>query len=35
MTKLTKVLGTIAGIVKRNRIPYGDRGVIVTLASAS
>jgi PPOX class probable F420-dependent enzyme len=32
MTKLTKLAGTIGGIVKRNRIPYGDRGVIVTLA---
>lgn len=33
-TKLTKVVGTLAGIVKGNRIPYGDRGVIVTLPSA-
>ncbi|MCB0967285.1 MAG: PPOX class F420-dependent oxidoreductase [Ilumatobacter sp.] len=31
MTKLTKLLGTIGGIVKRNRIPYGDRGVVITL----
>ena len=31
MTKITKVLGTIGGIVKRNRIPYGDRGVVITL----
>ncbi len=31
MTKITKLLGTIGGIVKRNRIPYGDRGVIITL----
>lgn len=30
MTKITKLLGTIGGIIKRNRIPYGDRGVIVT-----
>lgn len=30
MTKITKVLGTIGGIVKRNRIPYADRGVVVT-----
>ncbi len=30
MTKITKVLGTIGGIVKRKRIPYGDRGVVVT-----
>lgn len=34
MTKVTKWLGTIGGIVKRNRIPYGDRGVVVTLAPA-
>jgi len=33
MTKLTKFLAKIGGIVKRNRIPYGDRGVIVTLTS--
>lgn len=33
MTKLTKVFGTIGGIVKRNRIPYGDVAVIVTLPS--
>jgi len=31
MTKITKLLGTIGGIVKRNRIPYADRDVIVTL----
>ena len=31
MTKLTKLLGTIGGIVKRNRIPYGDRGVVITI----
>ncbi|MGI9614749.1 MAG: PPOX class F420-dependent oxidoreductase [Acidimicrobiales bacterium] len=30
-TKVTKLLGTIGGIVKRNRIPYGDRGVVITL----
>ena len=32
MTKVTKVLGMIGGIVKRNRIPYGDCGVVVTLS---
>ena len=32
MTKVTKLLGTIGGIVKRKRIPYGDRGVVVTPA---
>ena len=31
MTQVTKFLGTIGGIVKRNRIPYGDRGVVITL----
>lgn len=30
MTSITKALGTIGGIVKRNRIPYGDRGIVVT-----
>jgi PPOX class probable F420-dependent enzyme len=33
MTKVTKMLGTIAGIVRRKRIPYGDIGVIVTPSS--
>ncbi len=33
MTKVTKALGTLGGIVKGKRIPYGDRGVIVTLSS--
>jgi PPOX class probable F420-dependent enzyme len=32
MTKVTKLLGTLGGIVKRNRIPYGDRGVIIATA---
>ena len=31
MTKVTKLLGTIGGFVKRKRIPYGDRGVIITI----
>jgi PPOX class probable F420-dependent enzyme len=31
MTHITKMLGTIGGIVKRKRIPYGDRAVVVTL----
>ena len=30
MTKITKLLGKIGGLVKRKPIPYGDRGVIVT-----
>jgi len=34
-TKITKVLATIWGILKGKRIPYGDRGVIVTPASAA
>jgi len=34
MTKLTKALGTLAGTLRGKRIPYGDRGVIVTPASA-
>ncbi|HUA11929.1 MAG TPA: PPOX class F420-dependent oxidoreductase [Solirubrobacteraceae bacterium] len=29
-TKLTKVVGTAIGMLKGKRIPYGDRGVIVT-----
>ncbi|MDP9075659.1 MAG: PPOX class F420-dependent oxidoreductase [Actinomycetota bacterium] len=32
MTKLTKLLATVGGIVKRKRIPYGDRGVVITPA---
>jgi PPOX class probable F420-dependent enzyme len=32
-TKLTKLLGTIGGIAKGKRIPYGDRGVIITFPS--
>jgi PPOX class probable F420-dependent enzyme len=31
MTTVTKWLGTLGGIVKRKRIPYGDRGVVITL----
>jgi PPOX class probable F420-dependent enzyme len=34
-TKLTKALGTVWGILRGKRIPYGDRGVIVTPASAT
>jgi len=30
MTKLTKVLNTIGGFLKRKRIPYGDAGVVIT-----
>jgi uncharacterized protein len=31
MTHVTKLLGTIGGFIKRKKIPYGDRGVVVTL----
>jgi PPOX class probable F420-dependent enzyme len=34
-TKVTKVLGDIWGLVRGKRIPYGDRGVIVTLPPGS
>ena len=30
MTKVTKVLNAIGGVVKRRRIPYGDVGVVIT-----
>lgn len=33
-TKITKLLATIWGGLRGKRIPYGDRGVIVTPASA-
>jgi len=29
-TKITKALGTIGGVVRGKRIPYGDRGVVIT-----
>jgi uncharacterized protein len=29
-TRITKALATLGGILKRNRTPYGDRGVVVT-----
>jgi hypothetical protein len=32
VTHITKLLGSIGGLLKGKRIPYGDRGVIVTLA---
>jgi hypothetical protein len=35
MTKLTKALGTVAGIVRGKRIPYGDRGVVVAPVQAT
>jgi PPOX class probable F420-dependent enzyme len=30
-TKITKLIGQVAGALKGKKIPYGDRGVIVTL----
>ena len=30
MTHLTKMFGIIGGILKGKRIPYGDRGVVIT-----
>jgi uncharacterized protein len=33
-TKITKLLGKIGGIIKRNRIPYADRGVVITLPAS-
>lgn len=32
MTKVTKLLATVVGTVRRKRIPYGDIGVIITPA---
>ena len=31
MTTITKFLAKVGGIVKRKQIPYGDRGVLITL----
>jgi PPOX class probable F420-dependent enzyme len=31
MTTITKWLGSLGGLIKRKRIPYGDRGVVITL----
>jgi len=30
MTKITKAIATLVGTLRRKRIPYGDRGVVVT-----
>jgi PPOX class probable F420-dependent enzyme len=32
MVAISKIGGTIGGIIKRKRIPYGDRGVVITLS---
>jgi uncharacterized protein len=31
MTKLTKLFAKVGGVIKRKQIPYGDRGVLITL----
>lgn len=33
MTKFTKVFNTVGGLLKGKRIPYGDRGVVISLSS--
>lgn len=33
MTKITKLLAKLGGILKGKRFPYGDRGVIVSLSA--
>jgi PPOX class probable F420-dependent enzyme len=33
MTTVSKVLNTIGGTLKRKKIPYGDRGVVISLPS--
>ena len=35
VTHLTKVIGTLAGLMKGKRIPYGDVGVVVTPAASA
>jgi PPOX class probable F420-dependent enzyme len=30
LTKITKFLNTVGGAIKRKRIPYADRGVVIT-----
>jgi hypothetical protein len=35
VTKLTKLAGTVVGIARGKRIPYGDRGVVITTADAA
>jgi PPOX class probable F420-dependent enzyme len=34
MTKVTKALATIWGTLRGKRIPYGDRGVVITLTQS-
>jgi len=33
-TKLTKALATIAGTLRGKRVPYGDRGVVISVAQS-
>jgi len=35
MTKFTKLLATVVGALRGKRIPYGDRGVVVTPTPAA
>jgi len=35
MTKFTKLLGTVIGALRGKRIPYGDRGVVITPTSSA
>lgn len=35
MTKITKFLATVVGTLRGKRIPYADRGVVITLAPAA
>ena len=35
MTKFTKLLATVFGTLRGKRIPYGDRGVVITLAPSN
>ena len=35
VTKITKFIGTLAGVAKGKRIPYGDIGVVVTVGDVS
>jgi hypothetical protein len=35
MTKFTKLLANVVGTLRGKRIPYGDRGVVVTPTPAA
>jgi hypothetical protein len=32
MCHITKFLAKVGGVIKRKKIPYGDRGVVITLS---